>query len=148
MRFRKLRIAWSVAWGLLAVLLIVWWVRSYHTYDTLTIRLSDSKHLDLGSYFGQFTSYILEPLPSRKSQYWEIIHEPLDDVDPESMRIPGVVGSLGPRQVYFPFWLPLLGLLATAAASWLPIRFKLRTLLIATTLMAVVLGLAVFATRQ
>jgi hypothetical protein len=28
MRFRKLRIAWSVAWGLLAVLLIVLWLRS------------------------------------------------------------------------------------------------------------------------
>jgi hypothetical protein len=28
MRFRNLRIAWSVAWGLLAVLLIVLWVRS------------------------------------------------------------------------------------------------------------------------
>ena len=29
MRFRKLRIAWSVAWGVVAVLLIVLWVRSY-----------------------------------------------------------------------------------------------------------------------
>ena len=29
MRFRKLRIAWSVAWGVLAVLLCVLWVRSY-----------------------------------------------------------------------------------------------------------------------
>ena len=29
MRFRKLRIAWSVAWGVWRVLLIVLWVRSY-----------------------------------------------------------------------------------------------------------------------
>jgi hypothetical protein len=29
MRYRKLRIAWSVGWGLVAVLLIVLWVRSY-----------------------------------------------------------------------------------------------------------------------
>ena len=29
MRFRKLRIAWSVVCGLVAVLLIVLWVRSY-----------------------------------------------------------------------------------------------------------------------
>src|SRR5262245_30694970 len=29
MRFRKLRIAWSVLWGVAAVLLIVLWVRSY-----------------------------------------------------------------------------------------------------------------------
>src|SRR4051795_652243 len=29
MRFRKLRIAWSVFWGVACVLLIVLWVRSY-----------------------------------------------------------------------------------------------------------------------
>ena len=29
MRFRKLRIAWSVTWGIACVLLIVLWVRSY-----------------------------------------------------------------------------------------------------------------------
>jgi hypothetical protein len=32
-RFRKLRIAWSVAWGIAAVLLIVLWVRSHRSCD-------------------------------------------------------------------------------------------------------------------
>ena len=35
MRFRKLRIVWSVAWGMVAVLLCVLWVRSYWTGDYL-----------------------------------------------------------------------------------------------------------------
>src|ERR1041385_2708148 len=35
MRFRKLRIAWSVVWGLACVLLIVLWVRSYWRGDYL-----------------------------------------------------------------------------------------------------------------
>ncbi len=35
MRFRKLRIAWSVFWGLAAVLLVVLWVRSYWWVDQL-----------------------------------------------------------------------------------------------------------------
>src|SRR4051812_39587288 len=35
MRFRKLRIAWSVFWGLAAALLIVLWVRSYWWTDTV-----------------------------------------------------------------------------------------------------------------
>ena len=35
MRFRKLRIAWSVAWGVACLLLIVLWVRSYRQVDTL-----------------------------------------------------------------------------------------------------------------
>src|SRR5262245_8875502 len=33
MRFRKLRIAWSVVWGVAAVLLLVLWVRSYWRLD-------------------------------------------------------------------------------------------------------------------
>src|SRR3954449_8237078 len=33
MRFRKLRITWSVLWGLACVLLIVLWVRSYWWKD-------------------------------------------------------------------------------------------------------------------
>src|ERR1044072_1880010 len=37
MTFRKLRIAWSVWWGLACVLLIVLWVRSYSHYDDLMI---------------------------------------------------------------------------------------------------------------
>jgi hypothetical protein len=35
MRFRKLRIAWSVFWGLACVLLIVLWVRSYWILNSL-----------------------------------------------------------------------------------------------------------------
>src|SRR5262245_7567786 len=33
MKYRKLRIAWSVAWGVIAVLLCVLWVRSYWWMD-------------------------------------------------------------------------------------------------------------------
>src|SRR3954471_23472340 len=34
MRFRKLRIAWSVVWGLACVLLVVLWVRSHRPQPT------------------------------------------------------------------------------------------------------------------
>jgi hypothetical protein len=34
MRFRKLQIAWSVVWGVVAVLLIVLWMRSYWWTDS------------------------------------------------------------------------------------------------------------------
>src|SRR6476620_3231066 len=33
MRHRKLRVAWSVVWGVVAVLLVVLWVRSYWQAD-------------------------------------------------------------------------------------------------------------------
>src|SRR5262245_48974732 len=35
MKYRKLRIAWSVAWGVIAVVLCVLWVRSYWRADAL-----------------------------------------------------------------------------------------------------------------
>ena len=38
MRFRKLRIAWSVACGIACVLLIVLWVRSYWSCDQVLLR--------------------------------------------------------------------------------------------------------------
>ena len=37
MKYRKLRIAWSVAWGVVAVLLCVLWVRSYWWADDVTM---------------------------------------------------------------------------------------------------------------
>src|SRR5262245_28767768 len=41
MRFRKLRIAWSVVWGVVAVLLIALWVRSYWWLDSISYRTSN-----------------------------------------------------------------------------------------------------------
>ena len=38
MRYRKLRIAWSVACGVLAILLCVLWVRSYFVCDYMVRR--------------------------------------------------------------------------------------------------------------
>jgi hypothetical protein len=49
--------------------------------------------------------------------------------------------------LFIPHWiLPLLAV-APAALPWRSSRFSLRTLLVATTLVAVVLGLIVYATR-
>jgi hypothetical protein len=46
-----------------------------------------------------------------------------------------------------PHWFAMLTALAIAATPWLRWRFSLRTLLIATTLVAVVLGLIVWLSR-
>lgn len=50
----------------------------------------------------------------------------------------------------FPYWQPLLGSLAAAYCAsmpWIRFRFSLRTLLIASTLLAAILGLAAWAVR-
>jgi hypothetical protein len=49
---------------------------------------------------------------------------------------------------YVPHWTLALIACLLAAASWLPGRFSLRTLLIATTLVAISLGLVAWALRK
>jgi hypothetical protein len=46
-----------------------------------------------------------------------------------------------------PHWFLVLATIGLSALPWLRLRFSLRTLLIATTLVAVVLGLVVWASR-
>src|SRR5262245_54207520 len=53
--YRKLRIAWSVGWSLVAVLLIVLWVRSYWRLDQLYVRPVPSRHVVLPSVLGGVT---------------------------------------------------------------------------------------------
>jgi len=51
--------------------------------------------------------------------------------------------------IFFPYWFPTLlaAVAAVATAPWLRWQFSLRTLLIATTLVAVVLGVIVWMSR-
>jgi hypothetical protein len=43
MKHRKLRIAWSVFWGIAAALLVALWVRSYSYFDAIANQNSNSK---------------------------------------------------------------------------------------------------------
>src|SRR4051794_19852377 len=61
MRFRKLRIAWSVFWGLACVLLVVLWVRSYWWEDEATFVCSSRTKLLLAVEYGQTVAHY-EPL--------------------------------------------------------------------------------------
>ena len=54
-------------------------------------------------------------------------------------------------QQFIPYWMLTLLLSIVGLTPWLPwssLRFSLRTLLIATTLLAVVLGLTVYVTNN
>jgi hypothetical protein len=148
MKYRKLRMAWSVAWGLAAVLLVVLWVRSYSTQDALLYRRNKtlvSVYNSEGVAGGYYYSYppdtsmgnppgiewISNPTHYRRptqSLIWEFSQQGFNIGLPAGCFV-GVIALL-------------------ATVVWLPLKsFSLRTLLIATTLVAVVLGLAVWAAR-
>ena len=67
MRFRKLRIAWSVGCGILCVLLIVLWVRSYWwrpCYWSLSLSLSITSISKIAKQTFVATNVVLEMMRS------------------------------------------------------------------------------------
>jgi hypothetical protein len=169
MRFRKLRIAWSVGCGIACVLLIVLWVRSYWrveqisgtfgaTVDQVTGKPGDKYGIGFGVFYGCVGAEFL----NRSDRTSTLPHRPIrftsrstgDRTIPILRKAhPPILGFQwrfvpGGSTVYIPFWFltSIVAIVAAiSAAPWLRWRFSLRSLLIATTLVAVALGLAVWA---
>jgi hypothetical protein len=151
MIFRNLRIAWSLVCGITCVLLIVLWVRSNWRVDTLEFK--DSRKLvAVGSIRGKVVL--------SRSFWLDSFGE--EDISPEfgftssdfawDEIFPQTMFSLvngpweGDCEVCFPHWSALSIVVVFSAVPWLSrlTRFTLRTLLIATMLVAVGLGLVVW----
>jgi hypothetical protein len=148
MRFRKLRIAWSVAWGLLAVLLIVLWERSYWRLQIIESRVG-SQAAQISSVKGRIALARLDPRVTVGRPYLSVVAG--DAADWRKGRVSGFSYYRDGAIAAFiaPHWLPALLSAALAAIPWISRswRFSLRTLLIATTLLAVVMELIVYAAR-
>jgi hypothetical protein len=142
---RRVRIAVSVFFTMLALALCVLWVRSYWRWDGIQVVYSNEITINVLSQCGTLR---VQGYPKDAGDH--SLHE--------SGSIPThVTGKFwqwwwswdsNDRIIdcEFPGWLPGLICLATATATWpyFPVRFSLRTLFLATTLVAVVLGLAVW----
>jgi hypothetical protein len=158
MKHRKLRIAWSVAWGIAAVILIVLWARSYHFDEMVDGPLSGGKAAFVQSRVGRIMFGVGPVYPDQDDpwQYRKSMRFRPDHID-QIMQATYKDECLGfqvriGQQVIFhvPHWICILAcssLSIVAARPWLGYRFNLRTLLIATTLVAVGLGLIVWASK-
>jgi len=145
MKYRKLRIAWSVAWGIAAVLLVALWVRGYWWFDCISGPIpapftvqSLKGNVDAIKYL-HLTSGFIFP--------WKWVIFAVEDFGPPTFEIPSWSFTSNQVEVVvrFPYWIVVLIFATFAATPWLGSRFTLRTLLIATTLVAVGLGLIVWA---
>src|SRR3954466_10148683 len=145
MRFRKQRIAWSVLWGLAAVLLVVLWVRSYWWSDVLWVITPtyDARADSVGG--GTPTSIFFDSEREVGSEWNRKSYR-----HNTSMRSPDAtwkfdvyVTSRG-LDASLPHWFYFLLTIIISAAAWIR-RFSIRSLLIAMTLVAAVLGLAIWA---
>jgi hypothetical protein len=145
MRIRKLRIAWSIVCGIACVLLIALWVRSYWNVDSIITKLGL-----ISSVEGSFVSTSLFHLSPTDTHAWEFDEHSYEITFPESTFLGfHFVGDTLGWVALVPQWFVVLAAVTLAAAPWLrwSKRFSLRTLLIVTTLVAVVLGLIVAMLR-
>jgi hypothetical protein len=145
MRFRKLRIAFSVAFGTACVLLIVLWVRSFSWVDTLSGFSPTTFVFGLGSERGTLGA----EWQTNAASFMHITRWQPKSYPPGTKPITQFFchyTARGTISIGLPIWFMVFVLSIAAVAPWIrwSKRFGLRTLLIATTLVAVVLGLVVW----
>ena len=148
MKYRKLRIAWSAVCGILCLLLEVYWERSYRESETV-FGVIGGQRIQLSSNCGRIQLFMnpksMFTVPP-KWKYMRSVLVPLPEgfewIVARRLNAPMQGIELrGPHLLAVAF----AGLLLTA--PWLPWwswQFSLRTLLIATTLVAVALGVVVW----
>jgi hypothetical protein len=164
MRFRKLRIAWSVGCGIACVLLICLWVRSYWWLDIITKNSPGfGWFTETGSCEGRIDFFLCEPKRETSFSTWSVLsvseikeNEALIAKNGGEEITPGQRWYFNFRLVGGGYWgfeadtphaVLVLASATLAGIPWIR-RFSLRTLLIATTLVAVVLGVGVYAVRK
>jgi hypothetical protein len=144
MNHRKLRIAWSVTWGIVAVLLCVLWMRSYWWWDEIYYPRRTARCTIVTSVHGVFmlaANYPNSRYPDLQPKLW---NQPAAKWYEETKSTPkpflfvfawDLFGFNAPHSV-------LIAITVTfSTLPWLSSRFSLRTLLLATSLVAVGLGM-------
>jgi hypothetical protein len=149
---RRLRIAVSVFFALMAVVLCGLWVRSYSQYEMLVVPVGSEVDYDITSDRGTVYLRRLTNVPNEWDwpyyvNYNEFVQGRDDRTVSESWDLDW--DSDGNAWLTTPYWFWVLATATVSILQWARTRmsFSLRTMLIATTLVAVVLGLAVWAGR-
>jgi hypothetical protein len=153
---KYLRIAVTALSLTACVLLIVLWVRSYSRVENLIVR-SNSRIVQFSSGLGQLA---IEWQPFNAATWpdaptWQTVSQPAAPIAAQIEKFGGRRPTLKFRQignqsiVFMRHWIPVLvtGLLATVCGIPHLRRFSLRTLLIATTLVAVMLAAIIYVAR-
>jgi hypothetical protein len=148
MGFRNLRIAFSAVGLFACELLIVFWVASYNDSLGGSNHIAKTSGMTVEAFRGQIGLTLSSSIPWKPKIVWDT-----NQTARSKNKSVGTFGfALSQTPVgdifIFPFWLPVFLTLAVAAAPWIhwAKRFSLRTLLIATTLIAVVLGVIISST--
>jgi hypothetical protein len=142
---RTLRIAWTTVVGVFSVLLTVLWMRSYSRLDWLRINQPAKSVASLNGRLRFNDVYNLNASPPRRAGSVIARRIATSDknislwtADRDTLVATGVGLSI-------PHWSIVLAAAILTALPWTPVRFSLRSILIAMTLLAALLGVAVCA---
>ena len=166
MRFRSLRIAWSIAWGSLAILLVVLWSRSQNWLDFVSGPAPGNRTVAVGTMPGTIAFAEIDsswnPHVFNRWEWRSETMEVLQDLRRDSQASGASVDHFTSED-FHKVWsigqgniktIPILWTIALSIAlapiSLIPwsSRFTLRTLLVATTLVAAMLRLIVYETSK
>jgi hypothetical protein len=146
MKYRKLKIASSIACGILCLLLVALWVRSYEFKDS--IWLSGTSHgLQINSLTGHFAVYIVaRASPTSQFVPSKTTHDQISGrwVELFDKNVLGFYFGRNGRELRIdvPHWFCVLVIAMVGVVAWrVEWRFSLRTLLIGMAVIAAVLGL-------
>jgi hypothetical protein len=135
MKIRNLKIAVSAASILACVFVLALWVRSHRVHDSFT--WNGGRRLTIGSDHGQMRVLVGRAFTNEPLLRWESGMTMLpDDIGRWHFQ-----ASRQQILVAFPHRLPVTISILLAAAPWIHWRFSLRSVLIAITIAAIVLGL-------
>lgn len=157
MNHRKLRIACSAFCGLAVLLFIALWVRSAWRFDSIGWYSASDHYYSLFSQRGHITFLSgYNPNAGIRGATFALNHVALvpfvdSSSEPTMSNYFGVRwysshGTQAFRETILatPHWLAAVLAASCGVLPWLGVRFSLRTLLIATTQVAVVLGLVAY----
>jgi hypothetical protein len=149
-RFRSLRIAWSVMLGIPCLLLIAMWVRSYWWTDIVRGPLPAAYGFNLASIQGEVGFCAFESTIPDFALVSDAYVPPANDgqLFAHPIANPNLGFTFGPQPLGFmvvaPYWFWFDLCAVMAIGPWMRWRFSARKLLIAVTIVAIQLGLAAY----
>jgi hypothetical protein len=153
MNLRKLRFAFSATSGIVSILLVALWIRSCTWVDAVNGQVTGKYAVGIGSLPGSIAAYIYPNEEHPSLPRWTLTSVETDrwlkstrGGVPHPTRLWGAFHAER-FMIVVPYWFATIVLLVSAALSlvpWIHWQFSLRSLLIATTLLALVMGCVVY----
>jgi len=153
MKFRALRIAWSVLIGLMAIVLIALWVRSYSKHEAFGGPISPKSSIEFASVDGRvYVTIFRQPQSVWWTKTYQIGKFGVKGLVAHRRSLAGfkfynevVNATVVFRGVAVPYWAQVLGCGVIGLLSWRDWRFSIRALFIGMTVVAVGFGLLIWA---